>query len=249
MPLTRASTGESDNISMEEFRSEIRATVRSAISAAIAPLSDQIRDLFQKVSELEAKLAAKDDRILQLSSTNKQLQARVADMEVANDALDQYGRRMNFRVENIPFNEGETIDSLGTQVLGILQEAGARIEPNDVVRLHRSTPLRAKENVCGGRRCSQVIVRVGSWRTRESVHSARNAARAKGLHPIRQDLTKFRRELLSQANDAIREFGELRVPVWAYANINCQTVLRQGKEVRKFGTESELKDALDHFLR
>ena len=170
-------------------------------------------------------------------------------MEVANDAHDQYGRRMNFCIENIPFNEGETIDSLGTQVLGILQEAGARIDQNDVVRLHHSTPLCVKENVYDSRRCSQVIVRVGNWRTRESVHGARNAARAKGLHPIRQDLTKFRRELLSQANDAIRDFGELRVPVWAYVNINCQTVLRQGKEVRKFGTESELQDALAHFLR
>ena len=249
MPATRASLGPTENATTEEFRAEIRDTIRTAIAAALAPLSTSITALTQQVAALEAQLVEKDIRIQQLDSTNQLLQERVALMESATDSLDQYGRRMNFRVENIPFNEGETIDSLGKQVLGILQEVGAPIDPNDVVRLHRSTPLRSKQNVCGGKKCSQVIVRVGTWKSRELAHVARNAARVKGLHMIRQDLTKLRRDLLTKANDAIRDFGALRVPVWAYANINCQLVLRQGKEVRRFGTESELRDALDHFLR
>ena len=257
MPLTRASTGPSENATTEEvfrselaeFRIEIRSTIHAAISAAIAPLSASVTALTAQVAAMESKLLEKETRIKQLDSTNQLLRERVESMELATDNLDQYGRRMNFRVENIPFTEGETIDSLGKQVLGILEAVGAPVDPKDVVRLHRSTPLRSRENVCAGVKCSQVIVRVGTWKTRERVHLARNAARAKGLHLIRQDLTKPRRDLLTKANDAIRDFGATRVPVWAYANINCQPVLRQGKEVRRFSTESELRDALDHFLR
>ena len=75
---------------------------------------------------------------------------------------------------------------------------------------------------------------------------ARNAAREKG-HPIRQDLTKRRRDMISSAQATISGWGELRgEPIWVYANINCQTVIRQGRDVRRFSTPSELEAALAH---
>ena len=50
---------------------------------------------------------------------------------------------MNFRVENVLHHEGEISDSLQKQILDILKDAGAGMQPRgDIVRLHRS-----KENV------------------------------------------------------------------------------------------------------
>ena len=250
MPLSpRASLASAENTFTEEMRISIQQTIRDALqplSQSIEHSSAEIYALKQQVAALEAKLAARDPRILQLDTANQKLHERIDAMEEAHDSLEQHGRRMNFRVQNIPFNEGETSETLQQQVLGLLQDAGAAIDPNDIERLHRSSALQVRDNVCGGRRCSQVIVRVVRWRAREAAHNARNTARTKG-HPIRQDLTKLRRDLISSAQAAISDWGELRVPVWAYANINCQTVLRQGKEVRRFSTASELHDALAHF--
>ena len=153
---------------------------------------------------------------------------------------------MNFRVENVPFHDGETPASLESQVVSILHAAGAEIAPSDIVRLHRSTALRVRDDVCGGRKTSQIICKLNKWRVRESVHFARNAARTNG-HPVKQDLTKRRRDLITEANVAIREWGQLRSPVYAYANINCEPTMRRGKEVKRFSTDDDLKAALTFF--
>ena len=247
---TRASV--ENTFTEEMMRNAIREAIEplsatiSALTQQVTALSNSNSALAQQVSALETKLAQRDTAILELDTDNAKLHERIEVLEEAHDSLEQHGRRMNFRVQNIPFNEGETNESLQEQVLAVLTDAGAKIDPGDIVRLHRSTALRVQENVCGGRRCSQVIVRVGRWCARESAHMARNAARVKG-HPIRQDLTKRRRDLISSAQATISEWGELREPIWAYANINCQTVIRQGRNVRRFSTTSELEEALAHF--
>ena len=231
MPLTRQSLGIGD---------EVIAAIDNAVAKHIESFTSQI-------ATLERKLSQRDTHI-------SKLEERVSVLEVQNDALEQYGRRMNFRVENIPHVEGETPASLEAQVIGILQEAGASIKKEDVVRLHRSTALRVDSNnnvsSSQGRgaagRTSQVIVKLNRWGTRESIHKARNAARAKGT-PIKQDLTKARRELITAANVAIRSWGTLAVPVWAYANINCEPTMRQGREVFRFTSDSELQLALNRF--
>ena len=234
MPGTRQSTSISKNLSEE---------VAQAIDGAIAKHMDK---LTQQITQLELKLAARDTHL-------SKLEDRVSFLENQNDALEQYGRRMNFRVENIPHVEGETPSSLEAQVIGILQEAGAVIKADDVVRLHRSTALRVNTNnnvsstpQRGGVRSSQVIVKVNRWGVRESVHNSRNAARAKGT-PIKQDLTKARRDLISEANEAIRGWGSRDVPVWAYANINCEPTMRRGKDVSRFSSDAELQQALSRF--
>ena len=240
---TRASA---ENLFTEEMRAAIREAIEP-LSLQLAALTTSNSALTQQVQALESKLAQRDAAFLELDSENGKLQERIEVLEEAHDSLEQHGRRMNFRVQNIPFNEGESNESLQKQVLAVLKDAGAEIDSRDIVRLHRSTALQARENVCGGRRCSQVIVRVGRWCARESAHMARNRAREKG-HAIRQDLTKRRRDMIASAQETISGWGELRgEPIWVYANINCQTVIRQGRDVRRFSTPSELEAALAHF--
>ena len=80
------------------------------------------------------------------------------------------------------------------------------------------------------------------------LHNARNVARQKGT-PIRQDLTKRRLDLLMKARGVIDGW---QVPkdseqIWAYANINCELVMRKGKVVKGFQTENGLREVLDFF--
>ena len=145
MPLTRQSLGIGD---------EVIAAIDNAVAKHIESFTSQI-------ATLERKLSQRDTHI-------SKLEERVSVLEVQNDALEQYGRRMNFRVENIPHVEGETPASLEAQVIGILQEAGASIKTEDVVRLHLSTALRVNpnNNVSSNQgrgaagRTSQVIVKL-----------------------------------------------------------------------------------------
>ena len=66
-------------------------------------------------------------------------------------------------------------------------------------------------------------------------------------HPVKQDLTKRRRELVTEAVNVVSKWGKLPIAVYAYANINCVPTMRRGHESMKFTTTEELQDVLDHF--
>ena len=94
---------------------------------------------------------------------------------------------------------------------------------------------------------SQCIVKVVNWCARESLHLARKKARELS-NPIKQDLTKRRLDLMKKACDLMYDWEVLNeVPVYAYANINSDLVMRRGKDVKKFNTDDELTAALDFF--
>jgi septal ring factor EnvC (AmiA/AmiB activator) len=219
--------------------SALEEQIQQAVQAAIGPLISQINNLEQKLAERDTQIYT--------------LEKKVVDLETDVDSLEQYGRRMNFRVENVPYDEGETNDSLKQKVINIMQEAGADISAKDIVRHHRSNKLQtAANNVStdrqqrGAGKYSQVIVKVNNWRARESAHLSRNTARGKG-HPIKQDLTARRRELIAKANDTIISWGDLPTPVFCYANINCEPTIRRGREVKKFTSIDSMNVALEHF--
>jgi hypothetical protein len=152
---------------------------------------------------------------------------------------------MNIRLDNVPEQANETPAAVERKALEMLAEAGADVKAADVVRSHRIGRLRLDPDTQSMR--GQVILRLANWRARESAHLARNTARTKGW-PIRQDLTKPRRELISDANAAIREWGNVRgEPTYCYANINCVVTMRCGRNTRKIHGEDDLKDALRHF--
>ncbi len=237
---------------------EILASIKAEIAKHIEPLSNNILRLTNQLEVLEGRLFDKDERIVELEAKVASLQHTLAGVreEVRsnrseNDALEQYGRRMNFRVEGVEVQADETPDSLQEQVVSILQNAGASISHGDIIRSHRTGKPRFRDDDGGSQsdrrvKVGQVIVRVNKWKVREDIHNQRKAVRAAG-HPVKQDLTKRRRGLVTDAFDAIKAWGKLPVPVWAYANINCVPTMRRGNEAMKFTTREELQDALDHF--
>ena len=230
--------------------------IKIAVAEAVKPFIDSITRLSDDTAVVKLQLDQKDTVITQLEARiaqletrpdNSILQERVDQLEAAHDGLDQYGRRMNVRIENIPFDEGETPASLQTSVLEKLNAAGAKIAPADVMRLHRSTALRRRPGDSPtAPRSSQVIVRLTNWRARESAHLARNQARVNG-HAIKQDLTQSRRELISEAHAAMRDWAQSATPVYCYANINCKVVMRRGREVEQIHSHADLERVLDLF--
>jgi len=235
----------------KSLATEVQAAVDAAMTKHMSTLIQRLEGIEQKFAAFEQKFAALEHSIKEKDTLICKLEKRVDALATENDALEQYGRRFHFRVENVEVRQGETPDSLQADVISVLQAAGVVISDKDVARLHRSS--KPKEIVCeeGGpqrsRRVTQCIVKVNNWRVRELAHNSRNAARAAG-HPIKQDLTKRRRDMIQKAREAIAGWGTLPgEPVWAYANINCEPSIRRGREVRKFRTDDELREALAHF--
>ena len=223
----------------QSVTSEMSAAIELAVQRAMQPFIERIEGLTSRLEALSSQAAARDVVIATLEE-------RCSQLEHDNDALEQYGRRMNVRVENVPLTDGESPATLENQVITILKEAGAVIDAPDIVRMHRSTAPRARAEVLNGRKTSQVILKLNNWKARESCHFARNAARTNG-HPIKQDLTKHRRELITEANVAIRAWGQLSTPVYAYCNINCEPTMRRGRQVERFQSSDDLKLALEAF--
>ena len=212
------------------FTTEMRAVVLAACDEAVRPVLQELADLKRRMTEKDAIIT--------------KLEERVAQLETAHDDLEQYGRRLNIRIENVPHSDGESPQDLEQKVLNNLKDSGAAITVNDVQRLHRSTKLRLKDGV----KTSQVIVRLNNWKAREAAHLARNNARIRGF-AIKQDLTHARRELIAEGHAAMRDW---RVPpnsdpVFIYANINCQVVMRRGREVERINSMDDLQRVLAHF--
>ena len=237
---------------------EILNSIKAEIAKHLVPLSDNILNLTTQLASLEEKLFEKDTRIIEIKAKVASLEHTLAGVREdvksnrsENDALEQYGRRMNFRIEGVKFHEGETPESLQQQVVSLLQEAGASIDHGDIVRSHRTSKPRFREDGRNspshrGVRSGQVIVRVNKWKVREDIHNKRSAMREAG-HPVKQDLTKRRRDLVTEAVNAVSKWGKLPIPIYGYANINCVPTMRRGHEAMKFTSAEELQDALDHF--
>ena len=204
----------------------------------------KIMDSFsQKIVNLEKVVTEKDARIAEL-------ELKVDNLATEVDSLESYGRRMNFRIENVEMKEGETPASLQNSIIAIVRESGVNLSPDDIVRHHRSSRVKEKEVDDGGRKrklkYGQCIIKLSSWRMREAVHNARKKSREIG-HPTRQDLTKIRYELIAKARRSIDRWGVLDQPVYAYANINLEPTIRRGAAAMKFRSDRELDEALANF--
>ena len=210
---------------------------------------EAIDNLEIKHAEEIAKLTAHFEKKIEIIEEGRQKEKTNAKFSKKKlDKIEQYGRRMNVRVPNVPKLPNETNDTLKTQLVGILTAAGAKICREDIKRCHRSGKLSKPEDSEDATESGQCILRVCDWSVRESLHFARNKCRQNG-YGIRQDLTKKRLDLLSAARYIIDgwEIPEQDEQVYAYANINCELVVRRGKFVKGFATNAEMREAVNAF--
>ena len=94
------------------------------------------------------------------------------------DDLENYGRRMNIRVEGISYEEGETENELREKVIVTFAKADVNFTDNDMVRFHRSSKPSIDE---GGKTTAQVIVKLNSWKTSKAAHFGNKKAKENKL--------------------------------------------------------------------
>ena len=215
MPETRL--GRATPVDTNEF--DIISVIKETFEEFKADLLSEIKELIN----LEVEKAMKKQKE-EFKSAIDALQERVTNLEHAHDGLEQYGRRLSVRVENIPIATDETADNVLEKVENILKEAC----PNLSDRAHRigSNYKCFKTN----NTCRSVIVRFNSFKHRTLFYRNRN--KLKGVR-IKLDLTKKRYNVLRSARSSANENQDIN---YVFADINCRL-----KVVFKNGTSDFLK--------
>ncbi len=212
------------------FTAAQKDLVSKWIADAIAPWTTRVEELEVQLQEARAD--------------NKQLRRRLDDSEVALDDLENYGRRMNIRIEGIEYDRDETQEDLYEKVKGCLQEVDIAVKKTDIVRFHRSGPPQRKD----GKTTAQTIVKFVRWDKRSQAHFANKRARqGHKSFRIHNDLTRRRFALLSRARAQLAEkFPDDRNTdnTFAYTDVNSNLKIRRGREVFDLNTDQDLKNII-----
>ena len=246
-PSTRSqSTAQETNI--PEISENTKQYLEHLINNSTLTMTAHITQLEDKIISLQTEVASLKTENNQMRFKQQTLENSLTDMRRAydklatsHDDLENYGRRLNVRVEGVPARKDETEQQLFSALQTQLGEVGVDITETDVVRFHRSAkPRMNKSDVL----CQQVIVKFARWGHRRAAQSINKKSREKKL-PIRvhNDLTKRRFTLLSRAR---REIDQ-RLPnqtrddnVFAYPDTNSNLIIRKGRLTYPFNTDDEL---------
>ena len=253
----------SDGVIVEMASNDISDATKLYLEELIKKSTDS---LLTKIDELEKKLTTCDTKITSLTSEVNSSKFKIQSLEnqlgvvksanarllVQQDDQENYGRRMNVRIEGIPYDNQETQETLFTQIKEELMEVDIKIEDSDVVRFHRSAkPKKNKQNIL----CAQTILKFSRWNHRREAHYANKKAREKKLSfRIHNDLTKRRYLLLNRARDEIdRRFpNQANRPrdakIFAYTDVNSNLIIRNGGDAFDFNTNTQLDEILDDLM-
>ena len=220
-------------------------------------LEKKFADRFAAFQQNILELKMENATIKQENSTMRQ---RLIENDIRIDDLEQYGRRMNIRIEGLTWAEGETTEQLQKSIIEEVGKQGVTLKAADIIRLHRSSRPKEKNGVV----TKQAIVRLATWKARERFHGFNKAARQteertnKKHCRINNDLTKRRLQLLTEARSQIsgqlaNRFSEAELKkglkdsdnVFAYSNINCELRMRVRGKVVSFNNLPELRACLD----
>ena len=145
--------------------------------------------------------------------------------------MEQYGRRVRVRTDDVPVESEETAESVFEKVGKFLGEACPDVPVSCIDRAHRirseCKSYRNKKKCCS-------IVCFMSFRHRTMFY--RNRKRLKDVR-IKLDLTKRRYKILKDAIDLAREHSDLN---YVYADVNCRL-----KVVFKDGSSNFFNDIDD----
>jgi hypothetical protein len=236
--------------SMEEnFRQLKQALSRSEdrnlqLTAEMANLRQQLNATKAELAavkqeSVDAALAATDRMdIWTLAATD-----RMDIAETRVDDLEQYGRRKSIRVQNVPVVEGEGDDiELVLQQINIsLAPANIQLTEADCIRYHRSSKEKDNRDEEVGGKVSQCIVKLKHWAMRRQFQGLNKRCRDNKISTrVFHDLTKCRFALLNQAREDLKNHEGW----FAYADVNSNLKLRQGKRFYSFNTAEELEVAI-----
>ena len=245
MPQTRTDVKLTDTL--EEVLQPIKEALQNLVTnETMSQLLNNLEDkLFKKLTEQVKEIS-------DLKSRCNHLEGRVAILEnlgqlrdIQTDDVEQYGRRLCLRVDNVPVNEGETPKDLEDALLKDFESMGLDLPEFSVDRAHRiGRKFEVEEEdengvVTGVSIRQQVIVRFTSWKSRTSVY--RNRKKSKSLR-YKVDLTKRRVNLLAKARESTKHMEGID---YVFADINCKLNVKfnDGK-FRVFNSETELANII-----
>ncbi|CAG2243329.1 unnamed protein product [Mytilus edulis] len=139
---------------------------------------------------LEVLITTKqDDRLNKHDVAINKLQAQVRNVLYENDSLNQYSRRENVRISNVPEADGEDLTNILIEIAG---SVGVVIKPDNINAIHRIGPKREGK-------ARQVIARFVHREPRflllKNRAELRKNERFKNIF-IAEDLTKLKFKLL-----------------------------------------------------
>ena len=166
-----------------------------------------------KIEKLDSTVALLQEHVKELKLSNGRLLSKVNDIE-------QYGRRLCLRIEDIPVVEEETAEVVLDKVRSLINEAQIEIPDSVIDRAHRIGPVRKDSD---NNKTPSIIVRFSTFRHRTRLYRARKTLKSAR---VRLDLTKIRYKLLGDARMMVEKNPKVN---FVYADINFRLRLRPMK--------------------
>ena len=190
----------------------------------------------EQINNLLVEIQAKDVRIKQLEDRLAFMENIVQRLEIKSDDNEQYHRRLDLRINNIPFPTNGVIESSQdylAKVKNTLAGIGVDIPDYAFDRAHRiGKPKLGENNVALGQ---QMIVRFTSWDHRTNVYKNRGSLRAVKIY---LDLTKRGYDIRKHAIEKVKNNPKID---FVFANVNCALGMRcVDGSFRFFSTVDEL---------
>ena len=134
-----------------------RDDIKGTIEQALEPIKAELQSLPSKeyfdqvINRLEGRLRDQDDTIKMLTGRVKDLEVEISKMQTLErriDDIEQYGRRLCVRIDNIPVGEKETSDDCLNKVVQLMSNMDIDVDRGMIDLAHRiSKKFTRDENV------------------------------------------------------------------------------------------------------
>ena len=226
------------NSKLEDKLGEQEKNLTNTLNNLISDLSHEFK------KELQNEINKQYEK---LESENKMLQKQVSELhklnienQTNNEDLEQYGRRLCLRIDEVPIVENETSADVLASVKKLFDDAQVEIPDAVVDRAHRIggnyVDRKSKKS------CKSIIVRI-TFRHRTMFYRAKS--KLKNRTRVKLDLTKSRLTLLNKANEHVQNIPLIN---FCYADVNCRLKVKFKDAKQKdmfFSSFEELQDIAD----
>ena len=148
------------------------------------------------------------------------------------DDIEQYGRRVCLRVEDMPLKQDETEQKLMDQLEDEFSNVGLDVTASSIERIQRIGPIYSEEDEEGKQYERQ---QVKNWGSRTKVYKNRKKS---NKFKFQVGLTKRRLLLLKKARDMTKNMANVD---FTFSDVNCRLALRlTNGDFKFFNSETEL---------
>lgn len=154
---------------------------------------------------MDSRFKNLQDEYARLSTENAELRARVSTLENSVEEAEQYSRRNNLRITNIPERDSEETDQI---ILNVARALNSDISPSDIDRSHRvGKPKSGKHR--------DILVKFATYRARQRMYTMRSSLKDSEFDGVflYEDLTKVRSKLLYEARVKVK--GDFLQAAWS----------------------------------